>query len=170
VILRYTPDDGPAQRYDLSTIRFLTSEAETCERNTGQEWATLKGRDALVIRDSPTAKRALLWVLLKRDSPTLKFRDFDPAEADIVVRLDAAEGEEILAEAREQDLTEAQDTQALRELKSILDEDAMGVLDPSAQAPKEPPPAAAAPEDLGLPPVAAASLAVSAPAVSPPVG
>lgn len=162
MILRYTPDGQPPQVFDLSQIKFLTSEAETAERTTDRDWATLKSRDALAIKGSPTAKRIILWLLLKRATPTLRLKDFDPAEEDITVKLDAAEGAEILEEALAVVETEAQEDQARRELDSILDQD---VPRPFTGAPA---PAPAVPEDGPVPESVPPPDAVAAPAAADP--
>jgi hypothetical protein len=147
MILRYTPLDGAPRTWDLSTVRFLTSEAETVERTTALEWSQIIHRSTLVVRKSPTALRALLWVLLKRDQPTLRYSAVDPAVGEVEVKLGADDAAELRAEA-EQRLTEGKGTEeefeeAMRDLDDLTDPDALATGQAAlVDGPKaEPPPA-----------------------------
>lgn len=129
MILRYTPLDGAPQKWDLSTVRFLTSEAETVERTTDLDWSQVLNRNTLVIRKSPTARRALLWVLLKRDQPSLRYSALDPAVEEVDVKLGADDAAELRADAqavldRGQGTEEAFE-EAMRDLDDLTDPDAL---------------------------------------------
>lgn len=129
MILHYTPQDGPAQHWDLSTVRFLTSEAETVERTTGLEWGDVCSRGMLVLRKSPTARRAIAWVLLKRADPALRYSAFDPAIDDIDVRFSADDVAELRAEAEERlvkgQVSSADFDEGMADIEKLSDPDAV---------------------------------------------
>jgi hypothetical protein len=126
VIVTYTPEDGEPRRWDLDDVKLLTSEAEAIERVTGLGWAHVRSPQTLVFKDSPTAKRALVWVLLKRDEPALRYRDFDPVEDAITVRLGLAEARQVRAEIdREYGDDEDRFDRAMREVDGMTDPKAL---------------------------------------------
>jgi hypothetical protein len=88
LILIYAPEGGERRTWNLKEVRFMATEAEAVERATGVEWQEAKAR---VIKGSMVALRAVVWVLVKRDEPTLRYSAFDPAEHEIGVDLDAEE-------------------------------------------------------------------------------
>lgn len=147
MILRYTPAGGAPQRFDLSEVRFLTSEAETLERTTGMDWDDLCGRRLLVVKKSPTARRAILWVLLKRNDPALRYAKFDPAVGEIDVKLgpdDIPElGAELEAELAKGAITEDEAEQGWADLDKHTDPDvlASGLLAARGKAAPQPEPA-----------------------------
>jgi hypothetical protein len=88
LILIYAPEGGERRTWNLKEVRFMATEAEAVERATGMEWQEAKAR---VIKGSMVALRAVVWVLVKRDEPALRYGAFDPAEHEIGVDLDAEE-------------------------------------------------------------------------------
>lgn len=88
MIIVYRPADGEERHFDFRSVR--TSEAQIVERTTDMKWSeiTLGVRD-----DDPTALRGIVWVLLKRETPTLRWSDFDPLVDELVSRLDSREVE-----------------------------------------------------------------------------
>ncbi|MFC4611154.1 hypothetical protein ACFO9E_25670 [Streptomyces maoxianensis] len=88
MILIYEPQGGERRTWNLKEIRFMSSEAETVERSTGLEWQEAKAR---VVKGSMLALRAIVWVLVKRDEPSLRYTQFDPAETEIGVDFDTEE-------------------------------------------------------------------------------
>ncbi|MFJ6566424.1 hypothetical protein ACIQNU_03330 [Streptomyces sp. NPDC091292] len=125
MILRYTPQSGAAIMWDLDQVRFLTSEAETIERTTDMEWSDVISRGTLLFRKSPTARRAVTWVLLKRTEPTLRYSAFDPAIDEISVKLSGADLAELRAEADAQlaagKATPEEVAEGLAELEELTD-------------------------------------------------
>ena len=88
MIIIFHPEGGERRTWNLKELRFMSSEAETVERSTGLEWQQAKAR---VIKGSMLALRAIVWVLVKREDPTLRYSAFDPAENEIGVDYDAEE-------------------------------------------------------------------------------
>lgn len=129
MILRYTPRDGAPQLWDLATIRFLTSEAETLERTTSIDWGDLCSRRLLVVKKSPTARRAICWVLLKRSVPALRYAAFDPAVTEIDVKLGADDVTELLGEMESElaagRITEEEAEEGARDLDVLIDPDVL---------------------------------------------
>jgi hypothetical protein len=136
MIVTYRPDgpDGRVRRWDLKDVRLLMSEAQAIERVTDRDWSELRTQQTLIVRDSPSAKRALVWVLMKREVPDLRHRAFDPAEDSITVRLDA---EEAAAMREEIDRAYGDDeeaaAQALKQLESITDPECLADTDAAVE-------------------------------------
>jgi hypothetical protein len=68
VYLVYQPDgsDEPT-RWPYNPRKLMSAEREAIERRTGMPFAEFT---AAVLKGSSVARRALLWVMLKRDHPT----------------------------------------------------------------------------------------------------
>ena len=74
--LTYSPEGATPQTWDYDPAKLLSSEAIAIEKATGMEF---DGEyQASLLKGSIAARRALLWVLLKRGEPTLKFEQIDP--------------------------------------------------------------------------------------------
>lgn len=115
MIIVYAPEGADAHRWDLKTVRVLSSEAEAVEKVTGLTWAQVKKN---LSEGSMTAMRAVAWILAKRDDPTLRYRGFDPAEGELDVDFDRQE-RAALREAinTDDELTDAQRAVALQALE-----------------------------------------------------
>ena len=92
----YTPEDGEEQVWDFDPRRVRQSEAEMIEKRAGcrwDEWVTLcKAEQA-------GALRVLLWHLMRRQHPALRFDDVpDFYMGEISVDLDLGELRETRAE------------------------------------------------------------------------
>ncbi|MFF5445495.1 hypothetical protein [Streptomyces sp. NPDC012888] len=111
MIILYRPEDGgDEQQYDMRTVR--TSEAQIIERTTDMQWGQIK----LGVRDdNPTALRGVVWVLMKRGNPSLRWGDFDPPVDSLTSRFD--EREVALYAADIVKLPEEQRPQAVAELR-----------------------------------------------------
>lgn len=71
--LIYKPADGDEQRWKYSPKRgIVTPERELIERLTDRNWS-LFAKD--VVQGNSLCRRALLFIFLKRQHPTLKFAD-----------------------------------------------------------------------------------------------
>lgn len=68
----YTPDGGDEQRWSFRPKKFPSGEAEAIESATGFMWDEFA---QAVLKGSVRARRGLLWVLLRRQHPTIKFAD-----------------------------------------------------------------------------------------------
>ncbi|WP_143568802.1 hypothetical protein [Streptomyces amritsarensis] len=129
----YRPDDdGEEQHFDMRSVR--TSEAQIVERTTDMKWGEIK----LGVRDDePTALRGIVWVLMKRGQPSLRWSEFDPPVDSLTSRFDAREVASYAAEIVK--LPEGQRAQAVAELKAYALDEALveGALKDAAEPPKE---------------------------------
>ncbi|WP_329311711.1 hypothetical protein [Streptomyces sp. NBC_01262] len=167
MIFTYSRQGAEPQRWDLSEVRFLSSEAEAVERTTGLEWGEVLHWRTLVDKVSPTARRGLLWILLKRSDPTLRYSACDPVLAEMDVKLGAKELAELRAEA-EQALVDGKISEegleaGIRELESVTDPGVLAAVAAMAAGPKAGVQAVA---DAGAP-TAGEPWTASAPTASP---
>lgn len=73
MILRYRPDDGPEVEFDFKPGDMESPESEAVEAVGGEAWSTFEEWGALFFRGSQKARRAALWVFLRRTDPSLRF-------------------------------------------------------------------------------------------------
>ena len=66
----YAPEGVDPREWDFDPGKMMNPEAEAIERDTGM---TFKNWVDAVMDESTTAVHALLWVLLKRQDPTLRY-------------------------------------------------------------------------------------------------
>jgi len=76
LFLIYKPEGADPRQWTFAPDKLLSSEAEAIEKVTG---TTYEEFGQALIKGSVRARRALLWVLLKRDEPTLRHSQVDPA-------------------------------------------------------------------------------------------
>jgi hypothetical protein len=120
VKLTYTPDgsDKP-QVWRYEPDKLLSSEAIAIEKVTG--WSYEEFGMHLVQR-AMLARKALLWVLLKRNEPTLRFDQIDPPVSAIELEYDLDELTAMRAEVeKNEDLTDAERRAALEFFDSEID-------------------------------------------------
>lgn len=86
MIIVYTPADGEPEQYDARTL--LASEASIVARTVDMKWPQVK--EGLPEEDLD-AMRAVVWILKKRHTPTLRFGEFDPGVDDMITRFDKTE-------------------------------------------------------------------------------
>ena len=132
MIILYRPEDGEERHFDVKAVR--TSEAQIVQRTTDMKWGDIKRG---VRDDDPTAMRGVAWILLKRETPTLRWSDFDPLIDELTSRFD---GREITAIAEDiVRMPEEQQEQAIAELKLyVFDPAAVDVaVKEAAEPPKE---------------------------------
>jgi hypothetical protein len=100
----YTPDgsDEP-QVWDFSPDKLMSPEAEAIERQTGFTFAEWQDK---VLSGSVTAIHGLLWVMLKRENPTLKYDQVVFAMGEVGLDFTAEERAEILRELLKRDAIE----------------------------------------------------------------
>lgn len=133
MIILYRPEDGEARRFDVRTVR--TSEAQIVERTTDMKWGDIKRG---VRDDDPTAMRGVVWVLLKRETPTLRWSDFDPLIDELTSKFDARELAAVAADIVR--LPEEQQERAIAEMRLYVEDPAAVDLavKEAAGPPKEP--------------------------------
>jgi len=88
LIIVYTPAGGEPEQYDARTL--LASEASIVARTIDQKWPQVKEG---LVDDDLDAMRAVVWILRKRQTPTLRYGEFDPGVDEMVTRFDKTEVE-----------------------------------------------------------------------------
>jgi hypothetical protein len=85
----YTPEDGDAQEWEFDPLRIRSSQAEMIESRFGENW---EAWTAGVQSGNMKARRVLLWHLLSREHPTLRYEDVpDFYAGELVVQHSVAE-------------------------------------------------------------------------------
>ncbi|MGW0647895.1 hypothetical protein ACWD4T_03665 [Streptomyces umbrinus] len=129
MIIVYSPEGGDTHRWDLKETRIMATEAEAVERVTDLDWARARAK---IVQGSMLALRAVAWVLLKREQPTLRYAQFNPAAAELDFDYSADERAAIRAAIEaDPDLTEDERATSLAEL------DELGAAIEAASAPTE---------------------------------
>lgn len=95
MFLIYTPDGQEVQRFPVKLGKLRSMEIEAIEKRTGWDYGTDFAQH--LQKGSALARRALLWTMLRRQHPTLKFDEVDFAHDELELAYDKAELEEILA-------------------------------------------------------------------------
>lgn len=126
----YRPDGGTEQVWDYKPDDLPYAEAEAVEDVLDVTFDEFRQK---VARGGAKARRALLWVLLRRDSPRLRFSDVQLRRAgELIVEWDSAE----IARIREATLNDDDMPEEDREeLLRLLDD-----AEPEVASPKEAPP------------------------------
>ncbi len=115
MIVTYAPEGGAAQRWEFNPQRVRASEAEAIEKRAGETWdAWLVG----VQSGSMKARRVLLWHMLRRDHPTVRYEDVPDFYAG-----------EVLVEHTSAELTEMRDRVAKANIPADQREQALTALD-----------------------------------------
>lgn len=82
MFVTYSPGEGDVQEWTVYPAKMRTSEQEAIERAAGMSFAAWS---TAVQQGSSLARRALLWVLLRREHPRLAFADVDFAWDELVI-------------------------------------------------------------------------------------
>lgn len=82
MIVSYAPADGEARRWTFRPGEIESLEAEAIEEATG--WTFYEFSDQL-IRGFTRAKRAALWILLRREQPDLHLDDLNFRQVELFV-------------------------------------------------------------------------------------
>lgn len=88
MIVTYTPADGEKKVWQYQQSELSSREAEDVEEATGMLFAEWQMK---VLQGSMRARRGLLWMLLKRDDPKLRFDDVAFRVDELEVDWDAQE-------------------------------------------------------------------------------
>jgi len=124
VLLTYIPDDGEKREFSFRPRKLVSAEAEAIEDATG--W-TFDEFGQKFLAGSMKAKRAALWVLLKREHPTLKFRDLSITPDEVALDFEPDEAAALREQLAADDTI---DPEQRENILAILDEQI-------AQAPKD---------------------------------
>lgn len=137
MILVYTPDGQPEQRWEIQLGRLRCQETEAIERRTGMPYGS-EFKEKL-LQGQVLARRALLWTLLRRTHHTIKFEDVDFADEELELQFDRGEWQRIHDEVRDNPALDDQDkTARLAMIRAEIDK-----LDAAAVPVGEPDPAVA---------------------------
>jgi hypothetical protein len=91
--LVYTLDDGSIEEYDFEPGRLMSSEADAIEDLKQAKWDTFEEFGQMFLKGSTRAHKAALWIMKRRNDPTIKFTDLDyPLTALKVSLTDAEKG------------------------------------------------------------------------------
>jgi len=129
VILVYAPEGAKERRWTYQPEKLMSSEAEAIEKVTG---LTYEEFGQALLKGSATARRALLWVLMKREEPQLRHASVDPPVGTLKLEYEQHELRSIRdAVEADPDLSDSEREVALREMDKLIDES-------EGEAPKAP--------------------------------
>lgn len=129
----HTPEGGEERRWDYKPDDLPYEEAELIEDALNITFEEFKGK---VVMGGARARRALLWVLLRRDTPGIRFSDVHLRRAgELSVEFDSGELADMRAAAAKADLSEDERRQFLAAL-DVMEADLPEVV---GEAPKETP-------------------------------
>lgn len=121
----YKPEGADPRRWDFQPGKILNTEAKVIEKMTGMSFG--EWQDAM-IRGSITAMEAYLFVMLKREHPTLRPAELVFCTEDLDVEFTDEETVAQIAELREKAATEGLSDREAAYLEA-LEEQAPAVVD-----------------------------------------
>ena len=116
MIIAYSPEGEEPKSWDLGEVKLMATEAETIERLTDWTWSEITERLA---KGSMIALRSVVFVLAKRDDPTLRYNQFNPPTTELDYWLDAEEREAMRERVETADLSEAERERVLQALDGL---------------------------------------------------
>ena len=119
MIIAYSPEGEEPKSWDLGQIKLMATEAEQIERLTDWTWTEASER---LTKGSMIALRAIVFILAKREEPTLRYQQFNPPAEALDYWLDADEREAMRAAVRDADIAEEQREQLLKNLDELGEE------------------------------------------------
>lgn len=126
----YKPEGANPQSWDFEPNKLMSPEVEAIERNTGltfMEWVMA------LEKGSFNAFHGLLYVMLKRTTPTLKWTDVQFCMDDVGWDLDVADMEAMIEmlekKAREGELTDPEAVQLENLREQLKEAEAQAPLD-----------------------------------------
>lgn len=81
MILVYKPENADVQRWDLAEVKVTFAEAKAAEKAGGFTWRKLQEE---LTEGNTAALQAAVWVLRKRDEPTLRYSDLESLPVDSI--------------------------------------------------------------------------------------
>ena len=97
MIITYTPQEGEVRTWEFTPQLLMTPEAEAIESVGGTLWEDFDTFGQLFNKGNRRAYRAALWVLLRREDPSLRFETLSVGAMDIKLTLGEFERERIRA-------------------------------------------------------------------------
>jgi len=119
MFLKYELDGVPPRKWQFTLDKLLSVEAEALERQTGWVFPAEFGQQ--LVKGSIIARKALLWVFLKREDPTLLYRQVDPPAG--AIGTDFERGELVLIREqveRSTDMPDEQRTAMLAQFDELI--------------------------------------------------
>jgi len=86
--LIYKPAEDDVQKFEFKPAKVSAFEAEAVEDATGMDWDDVTTK---LLKGNVKARRALLWMMLKRTHPKLKFSDVSFSLGELELQLDLEE-------------------------------------------------------------------------------
>jgi hypothetical protein len=130
LLLIYRPEGADERRWTFQPEKLLSSEAEAIEKSTGM---TYQEFGQALIKGSAAARRALLWVYLKREDAPLRFNQVDVPVGAISLDYEAHELVAIRDALKDDTtLTDEERDSAIAGIQELIDEA------PEDEAPKAP--------------------------------
>lgn len=133
--LVYQPEgtDEP-KRWPYNPRKLMSAEREAIERRCGMTFAEFT---QAVLKGSSLARRALLWVLLKREHPTMKFDDVEFAWDELKLEYSKQEYGQMIEDAS--DNPQLSGEARVSVLQTLREEQATAIEDPDQEGKAEPP-------------------------------
>lgn len=122
--LVYEPEGGEPQRFQYKPQKLMSAEREALERRSHLDFADFtKG----VLNGNAVCRRALLWVMLKREHPTMKYEDVDFAWDELRLEYSRQEYELMRDQLIEAGTADPEQIEQLnREIATAIDEESGG--------------------------------------------
>jgi hypothetical protein len=124
MLIVYTPEGEERREFEFDPDNAWSFEAELIESVGRPTWVSFEADYLDLLRAGNfKARRALLWVLLKREKPELRFVDLVVKVNEVRLGMDKAERAELRKQLESEDLSAA-DREAIQEaLADFADED-----------------------------------------------
>lgn len=113
--MTYTPEGAPSRHWDIEFGKFMSPERVVIEKATGLGWSAIQ---RAFFQDRTDVIGAFLYVLMKRDIPTLKASEVVWCGDEIEVDLTDAEARQFV-EAIEADPEALDDEEVVEELERL---------------------------------------------------
>lgn len=99
MILKYSPEGQEPQEFQFKPGKLRVIEMEALQKKTGMPYGTQF--KAKLLQGDAVARRALLWLMLRRQHPTYRWEDVDFADDELVLERDRDEVVEEIAEVEQ---------------------------------------------------------------------
>jgi hypothetical protein len=124
MLIIYTPEGEPRREFEFDPENAWSFEAELIESVGRPTWVSFEADYLDLLRAGNfKARRALLWVLLKREKPDLRFADLVVKVNEVTLGMDKGERAELRKRMAAGDFTAAEMEAAEELLADFADED-----------------------------------------------
>jgi hypothetical protein len=101
VRLIWTPEDGERREWSFRPMQLMTEDVEDIEVVGGRAWQSYDEFGELFMKGNRRAHRAALWVLLRRERPTLEFHNLQLRADEVQVDFEEDEAAALRDQLRE---------------------------------------------------------------------